>query len=232
MSGNGQPSLPGGVSAVPAPGAAGHTSTQYGRVPLTVFLALWNAPGAVRYRYRPIRIVPVILSVVLGALWAYYLYSIIAGVGLTTPLVVFGLALLALSGWVFLRLMVWRLFVRRSGVVFTADVLAWRQGPVCFLAPWKLIDPEGLGLDRVAFQGGYDNYLGIQVGDTIEPLYLVRIYARIGDIEGFMGELLLRIPREKWQRASAGARKDGKKGDAARGARAGARDKDRKKKGE
>lgn len=180
----------------------GDTSTAYGRIPLAVFLQLWSRPETVRFRYRPIRLVPGLMLVTLSGLWAYYLYSVLAGAGLTLPLGIFGAALVALSGWTALRLLVWRLFVRRSGVAVTKEALVWRQGPLCFLAPWSLIGPEALGLERLAFDKNYESFLNVQIGDTREPLYLVRLYARLEDVEGLLAELLQRIPRDRWERAA------------------------------
>jgi hypothetical protein len=188
------------MSRRPPDGA--ETSTLYGRIPLTVFLQLWSRPETLRFRYRPIRLVPGLMLVTLAGLWAYYLYSVLAGPGLTLPLVIFGAVLVTLSGWSVLRLLVWRLFVRRSGVAVTKEALVWRQGPLCFLAPWSQIGPEALGLERLAFDKNYESYLNVQIGETREPLYLVRLYARLEDVEGLLAELLERIPRDKWERAA------------------------------
>lgn len=177
------------------------TSREYGRIPLSVFLELWGRPDTLRFRYRAIRIVPALMLVTLAALWGYYLYSALGGAPFTLPLGLFGGVLLLFSGWLAVRLIVWRLFVRRSAVALTKDVLAWRHGPLCFLVPWDLVEPEGLGLEGLALNKSYDSFLTVKVGDTAEPLFLVRLYARLDDVEGFMGEVLKRIPIEKWERA-------------------------------
>jgi len=178
------------------------TDTAYGRIPIGLFLDLWKRADTVRFYYRPLRLVPALMLVMLGALWGYYLYSVIGGSGLSLALGIFGAVLLLLSAWTLLRLLAWRRFVRRSGVAVTPGALVWRQGTSCFLAPWSLIGPEALGLERLAFDKSYESFLNIQIGDTREPLFLVRLYARLDDIEGLLGELLQRIPREKWGRAA------------------------------
>jgi len=179
-------------------------SADHGRIPVTVFRQLWCQPGAIRFRYRPIWGAPAALCAVIVALWAYYVDSLVDGPGVDAGLVLFGIGLLALSVWVVLRLFVWRLFVRRSGVVVTDRYLAWRRGAVCLLAPWERIDPDALGIERLAFERRRESALTIRVGDTEEPLTIGRLYARLENLEGFLAELLTRIPRERWRRAPSG----------------------------
>ena len=189
-------------------------STEFGRITLADFLARWNAPEAVRFRYEPIRLAGLLILVTGLGLWGYYLYSVFWGVGLTLGLGLFGIVLLLATGYVALRLLSWRLFVLRSGVAMTPDVLVWRTGPACYLAPWRLIEPEGLGLETLAFAegSGYDRFVTIRVGDAAEPIFLVRLYTKLADYEVFLGELLERIPKEKWEKVRAQDRKQSKSG--------------------
>ena len=181
---------------------------EYGRIPLVAFIAVWQHPDTVRFSYRPIRVVSIPLLVVLLGLWGYYAYTAI-NLGMSFGLGLFGLALMAGTGYVALRLIAWRLFTRRSGVAVTKDALVWCTGPHSYYAPWRLIDPDGLGLERLAFSSGYDSFLTVQVEDTTEPLYLMRLYARLENHELFLAELLNRIPRERWKKGDpkAGKRK-------------------------
>ncbi len=173
-------------------------SKEFGRVPLASFLAFWRDPRNPRFRYRPIRIVTLLVGVVLGALWALYLRQILTG-GLSVPMVVFGLVLLLFTLASFARIMAWRLFVVRSAIVLSEEALLWRHGPDCFLAPWKLIEGQALGLGEAAFGKGYETWLNIRVRGHAERLYLVRLYARLDDRESFLAELFRRIPRGNWE---------------------------------
>lgn len=184
-------------------------SSDFGRIPLQRFLSLWKDPAAIRFRYRPIRLVGYLIGATLLGLWGYYLYTLFWGIGLTFGMVIFGMTLFGLSGFVLLRLLGWRLFVLRSAVAITPDALVWRTGPYCYLVPWRLIEPDSLGLESLAFAdgSGYDRFVTICVGDSAEPIFLVRLYTRLDQYEVFLGELLQRIPRDKWKKAKAGAMK-------------------------
>lgn len=173
-------------------------SAEFGRIPLQAFLEFWRNPVYTRFRYRPIRIVSSLLSLVLGALWAFYLYTLVTQ-GFSLPLVLFGILLLLFSLLTGARIMAWRLFVVRSAIVVTPEALLWRHGPDCFLAPWDLIDPQALGLGEAAFSKGYDRFLRIRVHDHEEPLYLVRLYGHLDGKEAFLAELFRHIPRDKWK---------------------------------
>jgi hypothetical protein len=184
--------------------AGSEVSPEYGMIPPGAFLALWSAPQSKRFRYRPIRVGTFVISLSLLALWIYYGYTLLFGVGLTLFTGLFGLFLLLLSAFVALELIRWRLFVLRSGVVTTEKVLAWRSGAHCFLAPWALIDPEALGIGELGFGGVFESKLVIRVRDTAEVLFLVRLFARLEDQEAFLAELLHRIPRENWKNPQMG----------------------------
>lgn len=175
-------------------------STEFGVVPLPYFLQVWSRPDAIHFRYRHIRIVPSVISILLGILWAYYVYTVVNADQNMLMLVLFGIILGGLSFVTLLRLMRWRIFTRRSAVALTDDALAWRQGATCYLVPWKLIEPDMLGLENLAFSKSYDTFLTIKVGEHAAPLYLIRLYARLENREAFFAEFLKRIPKERWKK--------------------------------
>ncbi len=175
-----------------------NSSIEYGRIPLKYFLALWHEAEGRRFRYRPIRVWTTVILLMLSSLWGYYIHTLGFGAGLSVGTFVVGLVLLFLTLLATLLLLRWRLFVRQSAVLVTDKALIWRSGQRCFLAPWRLIDPNGLGLAELGLGGGYESKLVIKIGDTAEPLFLIRAFTKLDDQEGFLGELLLRIPRESW----------------------------------
>ncbi|HIA04892.1 MAG TPA: hypothetical protein EYN66_23855 [Myxococcales bacterium] len=149
----------------------------------------WNNNPEHRYSYELNKGAMILFSLLLGGFWSYWAITTIAN-GFDMVLTVLGSLFILVTLYVLFMVLKWRHYGRLSGAICEDSRLVWRTSNNVFVAPWSVLDLDGIGLLKVDMsQNKYEHSLSIHG----HPLYLFRPFVKMRHYEVFIGDVLLRL---------------------------------------
>lgn len=148
-----------------------------------------------RFSYQINRPLIAYLIAILGIIWASYVYTIFSIETWHWSLGLYPVVYAVFTGWLLVKMALWRAFTLRAGVVVGPKHLIWStDGQQVHRAPWDKLNFEKLGLMEASAAKSWDVKLTITMPDGHhQQLYITRIYAKISRMETLFEQLLLHV---------------------------------------